>query len=162
MVALLAVGAAAAPKKKKAKKAKKEKKAKPERKAKKSSKKSSAAGKSSKSKGGGKGKKGKSKKGGKLVGKVPPSVDGATGNPARPWENPGQAERVAEALEWLTAQREKLGLNDGTHRQFDPVAAAKESAKIRKKTGEDPLMAKLKAMGETKAPGEEAPKKGKP
>ena len=87
-------------------------------------------------------------------------ANGLTGDPARPWENPGQADRVAETSEWLTAQRKKLGLElvDG----FDPVAAAKESAKIRKKTGEDPLIAKLKAMGETRLPAAgEAPKKGK-
>ena len=52
---------------------------------------------------------------------------------------------MQETSDWLAAQRKKLGMElaDG----FDPKKAAKESAKQRKKTGEDPLIAKLRGMG---------------
>ena len=79
-----------------------------------------------------------------LLAPIPPSAP-QQGGPARPWENAGQAEKVQETSDWLAAQRKKLGMElaDG----FDPKKAAKESAKQRKKTGEDPLIAKLRGMG---------------
>ena len=79
-----------------------------------------------------------------LLAPIPPSAQ-QQGGPARPWENAGQAEKVQETSDWLAAQRKKLGMEraDG----FDPKKAAKESAKQRKKTGEDPLIAKLRGMG---------------
>ena len=118
--------AAAAPKKKKAATKATAKKAK-------GAKKSASAGKSSKaklskgkskSKGKGKASKGTKKKKktkkakktasdddaapvGQVVGAIPPSAP-RTGGPARPWENVGQAERVAETSEWLKQQRAKL------------------------------------------------------
>ena len=79
-----------------------------------------------------------------LLAPIPPSAP-QQGGPARPWENAGQAEKVQETSDWLAAQRKKLGMElaDG----FDPKKAAKESAKQRKKTGEDPIIAKLRGMG---------------
>jgi hypothetical protein len=178
--------AAAAPKKKKAatkataKKAKKAKGAKKSASAGKSSKAKLSKGKS-KSKGKGKASKGKKKKKkkktkkakktasdddaapvGQVVGAIPPSAP-RTGGPARPWENVGQAERVAETSEWLKQQREKLGL-DGNGFDVETLQK-KKAARLKnppKKTGgEDPLIAKLKAMGETRGPSSDETKKGK-
>ena len=175
--------AAAAPKKKKAatkataKKAKKAKGAKKSASAGKSSKAKLSKGKS-KSKGKGKASKGKKKKKkkktkktasdddaapvGQVVGAIPPSAP-RTGGPARPWENAGQAERVAETSEWLKQQREKLGL-DGNGFDVETLQK-KKAARLKnppKKTGgEDPLIAKLKAMGETRGPSSDETKKGK-
>ena len=134
----------------------------------------------SKSKGKGKASKGKKKKKkktkkakktasdddaapvGQVVGAIPPSAP-RTGGPARPWENVGQAERVAETSEWLKQQREKLGL-DGNGFDVETLQK-KKAARLKnppKKTGgEDPLIAKLKAMGETRGPSSDETKKGK-
>ena len=101
---------------------------------------------------------------GQVVGTIPPSAPRA-GGPARPWQSGDQAQKVAETSEWLKQQREKLGLDGGG---FDVETLKKKKAErmkkgIKRKPGEeDPLIAKLKAMGETRLTDTESkPHKGK-
>ena len=71
---------------------------------------------------------------------------------AKPWERGGteQAKKVAETTEWLKSQRKKL--MDG----FDPVKTAAEREKAPPtKGGVDPLIAKLRSMGEKRGRGME-------
>ncbi len=101
---------------------------------------------------------------GEVVGTIPPSAPRA-GSPARPWDSGDQAQKVAETSEWLQQQRQKLGL-DGNG--FDVETLKKKKAErlkkgnARKPAAEDPLIAKLKAMGETRLPNNDGEaKKGK-
>jgi hypothetical protein len=102
---------------------------------------------------------------GQVVGTIPPSVPRG-GAPVRPWERSDQAQKVAETSEWLQQQRKKLGLDGGG---FDVETLKKKKAErlkkgTKRKPGEeDPLIAKLKAMGETRVSGGtgDEPRKGK-
>jgi hypothetical protein len=96
------------------------------------------------------GKKSRSK-GGAAKKSVPiPPVAAA---PARPWERGGaaQSEKIASTQKWLASQRKKLGLElvDG----FDPVKVKTARGPAPKQGEADPLIAKLRRMGEQRGRG---------
>eukprot|EP01047_Picozoa_sp_COSAG01_P002924 COSAG01_NODE_82_length_27810_cov_36.968352_12_plen_189_part_00 len=130
------------------KKAKKGKKAKKDKKVKKGK-----AGKTSRANAKAKsnvGKKSRSKGGAAKESVSTPPVAAA---PARPWEQGGaaQSEKIASTQKWLASQRKKLGLElvDG----FDPVKVKIARGPAPKQGEADPLIAKLRRMGEQRGRG---------